>query len=74
MTLLFLPTGVWTIKGAFAIKEAPHVFVMLVFSASLMILVGLVGLVGLIARGRTASMEDHEFDPEKPVAPGGGDT
>ena len=52
MALLFLPIGAWTLNGAFSIKEAPQAFAMLVFSGSLMILVGLAGVVGLVARGR----------------------
>jgi putative effector of murein hydrolase LrgA (UPF0299 family) len=76
MIILFLPVGVWTIRGAFTIREAPHAFVMLIFSGSLMILVGLAGLVGLVARGRPGSAEEleNELDNEKPFAPGGGDT
>jgi putative effector of murein hydrolase LrgA (UPF0299 family) len=72
MVLLFLPVGVWTLSGAFTLREAPHIFVMLVFSGSLMILVGLSGLVGLFAKGRQ-NLEER-FDDEKPLAPGGGDS
>jgi putative effector of murein hydrolase LrgA (UPF0299 family) len=72
MALLFLPVGIWTLKGAFTLDEAPHAFVMLIFSASLTILVGLAGLVGLMAKGRKPLEEDA--DAEKPVAPSGGDS
>ena len=72
MALLFLPIGFWTLNGAFTIKEAPHAFVLLIFSGSLMVLVGLAGLVGLLARGRPPLEED--LHDEKPVAQGGGDS
>jgi hypothetical protein len=72
MAILFLPVGFWTTHGAFSLREAPHAFVMLIFSGSLMILVGLAGLVGLMARGRPRPEED--VDDDKPFAPGGGDS
>ncbi|MDR2349932.1 MAG: hypothetical protein LBF41_04810 [Deltaproteobacteria bacterium] len=50
MALLFTPAGIWIIYASFTIENAPHVFVMFIFSGSLMILLGLVGLGGLILR------------------------
>jgi hypothetical protein len=40
---------------------------MLIFSGSLMLLVGLAGLVGLMAKGRPSPQEEEE----KPLAPEG---
>lgn len=37
------------LRAAFAIDDQPHIFVMLVFSGSLSLLVGLAGLVGFVA-------------------------
>ena len=72
MILLFLPVGVWTLNGAFTLREAPHIFVMLIFSGSLMVLVGLAGVVGLVAKGRPPAAE--EIDGEKPMAESCGDS
>ena len=49
MTVIFTPVGVMVIRAAFAIKDQPHQFVMLVFSGCFAALVGLVGLVGFVA-------------------------
>ncbi|MDL2226825.1 hypothetical protein LJB86_04140 [Deltaproteobacteria bacterium OttesenSCG-928-M10] len=49
MTVTFTPAGVMVLRAAFAIKDQPHLFVMLVFSGCLTVLVGLVGLVGFVA-------------------------
>ncbi|MDR1313164.1 MAG: hypothetical protein LBQ12_05585 [Deltaproteobacteria bacterium] len=62
MAALFTPAGVWTLRAAFSVTDAPHVFVMLMFSGSLMILIGLAGLGGLYFRLR----------PEAPREEGGG--
>lgn len=43
------PAGVWVLWGAFQEPPGPHVFVMLVFSGSLTLLLGLVGLIGFVA-------------------------
>ncbi|MDR2947435.1 MAG: hypothetical protein LBV79_11920 [Candidatus Adiutrix sp.] len=44
----FTPAGAWVLWGAFERNE-PHIFVMLVFSGSLTLLLGLVGLIGFAA-------------------------
>ncbi|MDR2387477.1 MAG: hypothetical protein LBE80_07850 [Deltaproteobacteria bacterium] len=43
----FLPLGIYVVYRAYLIEEAPHEFVMLIFSGTLMILLGLTGFVGL---------------------------
>ena len=50
MALLFTPAGVYVLMASFSIENAPHVFVMCVFSWSLMILVGLAGIGGIVLR------------------------
>jgi hypothetical protein len=52
MAAVFTPAGAWTLKAAFDITDGPHIFVMFIFSGSLMILVGLAGLGGLYFRLR----------------------
>jgi putative effector of murein hydrolase LrgA (UPF0299 family) len=52
MAVVFIPAGVWTLRTAFTMTDGPHVVVMLVFSGSLMILMGLAGLGGLYFRWR----------------------
>ncbi|MDR0354972.1 MAG: hypothetical protein LBJ64_04475 [Deltaproteobacteria bacterium] len=47
MAVIFAPAGVQTLRAAFKIVE-PHIFVMFVFSGSLMLLLGLAGLIGLL--------------------------
>ncbi|MGL4208704.1 MAG: hypothetical protein ACRCTY_04890 [Candidatus Adiutrix sp.] len=47
-TLFFLPVGAFVLSGAFN-ESQPHFFVMLVFSGSLTLLLGLVGLIGFVA-------------------------
>ncbi|UQZ91105.1 hypothetical protein C4J81_18535 [Deltaproteobacteria bacterium Smac51] len=42
------PAGIWVLRGAFE-QTQPHIFVMLVFSGSLTLLLGLVGLIGFVA-------------------------
>ena len=49
MILAFTPAGAFVLCGAFDGIDQPHLFVMLVFSGSLMLLLGLVGLIGLVA-------------------------
>jgi hypothetical protein len=44
---------------------------MLIFSGSLMILVGLAGLVGLLARGHPPGQDAGGLEGDKPVAPEG---
>ncbi len=48
VALLFTPAGIIVLRGAFG-TDQPHYFVMLVFSGSLTLLVGLVGLIGFVA-------------------------
>jgi hypothetical protein len=49
--LIFIPLGILVIKSSFDIPS-PHVFVMLIFSGSLMVLLGLTGIVGLLAKDK----------------------
>jgi len=46
---LFTPAGIMVLRGAFGEEGQPHLFVMLVFSGSLTLLLGLVGLIGFVA-------------------------
>jgi hypothetical protein len=46
--LVLTPVGAWTLRAAFG-ESQPHLFVMLVFSGSLTLLLGLTGLVGFAA-------------------------
>ncbi|MDR2301459.1 MAG: hypothetical protein LBF38_05390 [Deltaproteobacteria bacterium] len=64
---LFLPLGLYVVYRAYLIKEAPHEFVMLIFSGTLMILLGLTGLVGLFhgAVKVSAPSEDGEGELER---------
>jgi putative effector of murein hydrolase LrgA (UPF0299 family) len=48
MALIFVPFGYWVIKSAFNL-ESPHIFVMFLFSGSLMTLLGLTAIVGLVS-------------------------
>ncbi|MDR1608558.1 MAG: hypothetical protein LBT38_09160 [Deltaproteobacteria bacterium] len=48
MALIFLPFGYGVLEASFNLAS-PHIFVMFLFSGSLMILLGLTGIVGLIA-------------------------
>ena len=50
MALFFTPLGVFVVYASFGVEDAPHVFVMLIFSGSLMILLGLAGIGGLVMR------------------------
>ena len=47
--LVMTPAGVLVLRGAFGETAQPHLFVMLVFSGSLTLLLGLVGLIGFVA-------------------------
>lgn len=47
--LVLTPAGVLVLRGAFGETTQPHLFVMLVFSGSLTLLLGLVGLIGFVA-------------------------
>ena len=49
MALVLTPAGARVLSGAFGDLTQPHIFVMLVFSGSLTLLLGLVGLVGFVA-------------------------
>jgi hypothetical protein len=46
--LFFTPAGIFVLRGAFS-ETQPHQFIMLVFSGSLTLLVGLAALIGLVA-------------------------
>ena len=48
VALVFTPAGALVLSGAFG-ETQPHLFVMLVFSGSLTLLLGLVGLIGFVA-------------------------
>lgn len=48
LAVFFTPAGFWVLCGAFERSE-PHILVMLVFSGSLTLLLGLVGLIGFVA-------------------------
>ncbi len=51
LALIFLfgaPAGIGVLWGAFE-RQEPHIFVMLVFSGSLTLLLGLTGLIGFVA-------------------------
>jgi hypothetical protein len=52
MALLFLPSGIYTLYHGMKIKEAPHFLAMMIFSGSLMVLLGLAGIIGLITPDR----------------------
>jgi putative effector of murein hydrolase LrgA (UPF0299 family) len=45
MILIFTPLGVFTLITAYSINN-PQVFVMVIFSGSLMVLLGLTGMLG----------------------------
>jgi putative effector of murein hydrolase LrgA (UPF0299 family) len=70
LALIFLPTGVIIFKSAFSIHEAPHVFVMLIFSGSLTLLLGLCGALGLAIRSHKP-IEKEQTDEKPPAASGG---
>ena len=52
LLVLFLPLGIYTVRRAYWIEDSPHEFVMLIFSWTMMILLGLTGLVGLFVSTR----------------------
>jgi hypothetical protein len=58
--LVFTPLGVWTLGMAFSVTN-PHVFVMVIFSGSLMALLGLTGLAGAWF-GRPGKEEEDDGD------------
>ncbi|MDR1297856.1 MAG: hypothetical protein LBO05_10910 [Deltaproteobacteria bacterium] len=47
MLLVFLPLGVYTFVWSYKEVHEPHISVMLLFSGSLMTLIGLVGVLGV---------------------------
>jgi hypothetical protein len=47
LLLVFLPLGLYTVNQAYKIEDNPQVFVMFIFSGTLMILLGLTGVIGL---------------------------
>ncbi|MDR3135762.1 MAG: hypothetical protein LBU69_06695 [Deltaproteobacteria bacterium] len=65
LLVIFLPLGIYTLRQAYQIKDSPHVFVMYIFSGTLMILLGLTGLLGLLpARDRTKAQPVDEAGSE----------
>jgi putative effector of murein hydrolase LrgA (UPF0299 family) len=60
MAVVFTPAGVWIIYASFTLENAPHIFVMFIFSGSLMILLGLAGIGGLILREKNPPPENIE--------------
>jgi hypothetical protein len=70
MTLIFIPSGIWTLRFSFLIENAPHVFVLCIFSGSLMVLLGLVGLGGLLMSEKKppkeASLNQSDLSEENP--------
>jgi hypothetical protein len=73
IAVVFLPAGLWILRASFDIDDAPHVFVMFVFSGSLAALIGLCGLIGLTASGWRAGRREVSDDDQPPAA-GGGDS
>lgn len=71
MALIFLPAGAWTLVRAYRLGDSPHSFAMMIFSGSLMLLVGMAGMVGMLAKGRIPA--ESEDDDEKSAAEGGRD-
>jgi putative effector of murein hydrolase LrgA (UPF0299 family) len=57
MAVIFTPAGVFVVRASFYIENAPHIFVMYIFSGSLMILLGLAGVGGLLLRDKTPPSE-----------------
>jgi hypothetical protein len=51
LAVIFIPSGVYTLIVSFAVTD-PHVFVLFVFSGSLMVMLGLAGLIGIFVNGR----------------------
>jgi hypothetical protein len=60
MALVFLPLGAYTLYAAFTLNN-PHVFVMVVFSGSLMALLGLTGAAGAWF-GRPGRKEEEDLN------------
>ncbi|MDR1486451.1 MAG: hypothetical protein LBT62_00425 [Deltaproteobacteria bacterium] len=71
MMVIFLPFGFYILWIAFEIDGSPHVFVMFIFSGSLMSLIGVAGLLGLISKIPNTQQEQVD---EKSGAEGGGDS
>ena len=53
MAVFFTPAGIAVVYASFSIEDAPHVFVMSVFSGTLMILIGVAGIGGVVLREKT---------------------
>ncbi|MDR1085084.1 MAG: hypothetical protein LBP22_09570 [Deltaproteobacteria bacterium] len=48
LAVIFIPLGILVIRNSFTLTS-PHLFVMSIFSGSLMILLGLTGVLGVLA-------------------------
>jgi putative effector of murein hydrolase LrgA (UPF0299 family) len=57
--LFFVPAGYFVVKSAFYLNS-PHIFVMSIFSGSLMILLGLTGFAGLVMSFEKKSEDDKD--------------
>jgi hypothetical protein len=60
MAVVFTPAGVFVLYASFDIQNAPHFFVMYIFSGSLMILLGLAGIGGIVLREKNPPPENTE--------------
>jgi hypothetical protein len=64
MLVAFTPAGVWTLMMAFTVNN-PQIFVMLVFSGSMMVLLGLTGALGAWFRRPGRREEKSEMRGEE---------
>jgi len=59
---IFTPAGAVVLRGAFGVSQ-PHLFVMLVFSGSLTLLLGLAAVIGFVASfGSKGASDDKTSD------------
>jgi hypothetical protein len=57
--------GLYVVYRAYLIQNAPHEFVMLIFSGTLMVLLGVTGLIGLIhGYLKTQAPSDRESETD----------